>query len=110
MFLLQVDIENLVLNHSLNIPVSVSRYFLYHKWREFRQTHIQCILRHKTNQRVMLKLRIVFQQTLQHIISLLVVDHVGQIVHDLLDERVNDMDGECLNAHVQHSAPLDILR
>lgn len=109
MFLLQVDIKHLVLNHSLDVPVSVPCYFLDHKWREFGQTHVQCILRHERDQRVMLEVGIVLQQTLQHLICLLVVDHIGQVIHDLLDQRVDHVDREGLDAHVQYSAALDVL-
>lgn len=57
----------------------------------------------------MLELGVVLQQTLQHLVGLLVVDHLGQFGHDLLYEWVNDVDGECLHAHVQHSAPIYVL-
>lgn len=57
----------------------------------------------------MVEIRVVFQQTLQDVIGVLVVDHLGQFGHDLLDERVNHVDRECLHAHIQHPAPLHIL-
>lgn len=48
----------------------------------------------------MVEVGVVLEQTLQHVVGLLVVDHVGQARHDLLDERVDHVDRECLHAHV----------
>jgi len=83
--------------------------FLYHKRWEFRHTHVKRILSDKCQKSIMVELGVVFQQTLKDLVGLLVVDHVRQFGHDLLDQRVNDVDGECLHAHVQHPAPLYVL-
>lgn len=58
----------------------------------------------------MVEVGVVLEQTLQHVVGLLVVDHVGQARHDLLDQRVDHVDRECLHAHVQHAAALHVLR
>lgn len=58
----------------------------------------------------MLKAGVIFQQTLNHLVALLVVHECFEVAHHDLDAVVDHVDREVLHADVQHSAPLHVFR
>eukprot|EP00341_Mesodinium_pulex_P015029 CAMPEP_0116983218 /NCGR_PEP_ID=MMETSP0467-20121206/60828_1 /TAXON_ID=283647 /ORGANISM="Mesodinium pulex, Strain SPMC105" /LENGTH=146 /DNA_ID=CAMNT_0004677901 /DNA_START=593 /DNA_END=1033 /DNA_ORIENTATION=- len=59
---------------------------------------------------VVLEVGVVFKQTLEHLIALLVVDQLAELRHQALDDVIHHMDRQVFDAHVEHSAALHVLR
>lgn len=57
---------------------------------------------------IVIEVRVVFEQTLHHLVSLLVVHHVVESVHHLLNDAVDNVNRESFHAHVQNAAALDV--
>lgn len=56
----------------------------------------------------MLEVSVVFQQALDDLVALFVVDEVSNVIHQDLDDIINHINREILHADVEYSAAVDV--
>jgi len=102
--------EHTGLHWYIKIPVTLFEHLLYHLWGMFGQTHVFHVHVHEFQQIVVLEVRVEFQEGLDDLVALLVLDQQWQFAHQCLDHVIHDVDREMFNTDVQDPTALYILR